>query len=447
MNRPMRLALAATACAALFAACSLDNQVMGVRGAPAGGAQFAVTANIGTSLSAGFQSGGINDSTQREGPMYQLALAMGLTPGVDWFYPSFAGYGCPAPLTNPLTGARVGGLPSPPNPASCQLRNPSSARPYMSDVAIPGLRAAQALDVTVVPFSSDTIGTLAQFITGSISPVTMVQRQHPTFVTIEVGANDVLAAATRGDTTFLTPTLAFTTQIGAIADSLATISPAPGVAIANIPNVTVIAHFTKGSTLYCLNTGACGFPAVAPFNSAGFSIAASCAPNAALGVGDNYLLTFGTTGAVVNSLAGGGSARINCGAVDSTTVKPNGAGAFVSAGATINTAEYATITGRVAAFNTAISALAATPARTFTGAWALVDLNATLAAQAANIPAIPNFANPTAPFACPAAGCPTGTVTVFSNDGVHPTKAGYRLMAQAFATAINARYGSTLVFP
>lgn len=435
MNRPMRLALAATACAALLAACSLDNQTMGPQN-PVAATQFAVTANIGTSLSAGFESGGINDSTQREGPMYQLAVAMGLTPGVDWFYPSFAGFGCPAPLTNPLTGARVGGTSS----TFCAFRTPSSANLYMSNTAIPGLRAVQAYDLTQVPTSADTL-KLAQFITGSISPVTMVLRQHPTFVTVEVGANDVLAAATRGDTTFLTSVAAFTTQITAIADSLATLTPAPGVAIAGVPNVTVIPHFTRASTLWCLNNGLCpGVPKTPPYDS--LTIDATCAPLAAGGVGDSYLLTLGATGAITSVLAANRKAKLDCGrdsALVAIAAKP--AAAVASAGATINTTEYVTITTRVTSFNAAISTLA-----TARG-WAFVDLNAAIAAQAANIPALPNFANPLAVFACPAAGCPTGTITVFSQDGVHPTRAGYRIMAQAFATAINAKYSSTLVVP
>src|SRR5260221_4556053 len=136
MNRRNVTRLAAVAAATLLAAaCSLDNQTMGVRSAPAGGSQFAVVANIGTSLSSGFQSGGINDSTQRQGPMYQLALAMGLTPGVDWNYPAFAGFGCPAPLTNPLTGARVGGVTA----AYCGTRK-LPAPTFVSNLAIPGLR-------------------------------------------------------------------------------------------------------------------------------------------------------------------------------------------------------------------------------------------------------------------------------------------------------------------
>jgi lysophospholipase L1-like esterase len=435
MNRRSVTRLAAVAALTLLAsACSLDNQTMGVRGAPAGGTQFAVVANIGTSLSSGFESGGINDSTQREGPMFQLALGMGLTPGVDWTYPSFAGAGCPAPLTNPLTGARVGGTSA----TFCGFRR-VPAPTFVSDVAIPGLRAAQAIDLTVTPTSADTL-KLAQFITGSVNPVNAVLLLHPTFVTIEVGANDVLAAATRGDTTFLTSTAAFTATLNQIRDSLATLgTQLQGVAIAGVPNVAVIPHFTKASTLWCLNNGACpGVPATLPYSSPGFSIAASCAPNAAGGVGDNYLLALPTTGAVTSALAAAGTARINCGAVDSTKV--NGA-PLSAAFATVNTAEYATITGRVTAFNTAIQTLATAQG------WAYVDLNAALTTQAANIPALPNFANPTALFACPAAGCPTGTTTVFSLDGVHPTKAGYRVLAVAFQTAINTKYSTTIAVP
>jgi lysophospholipase L1-like esterase len=435
MNRPMRLALAATACAALLAACSLDNQTMGPQN-PVASTPFAVTANIGTSLSAGFESGGINDSTQREGPMYQLAKAMGLTPGVDWFYPSFAGFGCPAPLTNPLTGARVGGTTS----TFCAFRTPSSANLYMSNTAIPGLRAVQAYDLTQVPTSADTL-KLAQFITGSISPVTMVLRQHPTFVTVEVGVNDVLAAATRGDTTFLTSVADFTTQIGVIADNLDSLSPKPGVAISNVPNVTVIPHFTRASTFWCGKTGLCGQAANPLFTT--MSVDNSCAPAAAGGVGDSYLVTFPATGFIVNVINPSpprgpiGTARLRCD-IDTATVivtvaQPGLPAGTYPAGATINTTEYTTITGRVTAFNTAISTLA-----TARG-YALVDLNATLAAQAAKIPLFPSFTTPT----------DTIFGTLFSKDGVHPTKAGYRIMAQAFATAINAKYSPTtpLVVP
>src|SRR5215472_11459569 len=92
----------------LAASCASDETV-GTRSAPSGGALFAQYVAIGTSIGAGIQSGGINDSTQREAYTGQLARAMGLTPGVNWYYPSFAFPGCPAPFTNATTQARVGG--------------------------------------------------------------------------------------------------------------------------------------------------------------------------------------------------------------------------------------------------------------------------------------------------------------------------------------------------
>jgi len=443
MNRSragLRAAAIVLTAAPLFAACSsmLDDQTIGTKGAPAAGGAFTQYAAIGTSLSSGFQSGGINDSTQREGPVYQLAVGMGLTPGLDWFYPSFQSWGCPAPLTNALTGARVGGVTT----AFCGYRAPTSAQPFMNDVGIPGLRAIQAIDLQQVPTSADTL-KLAQFITGGINPVNMVLAQHPTFVTIEVGANDVLAAATRGDTSFLTAAAAFTTIIGQIRDSLHTLSPVPGVAIANVPNVTVIPHFTRASVLFCLKTGACpGVPATLPYSSPLFTVDASCAPNAGGGIGDSYLLTLGATGAITSVLAASRAAKVDCGrdsALVAIAAAP--APAVATAGATINATEYATITARVTAFNASISSLATTEG------WALVDLNAALTAQAANIPALPNFANALALFACPSPGCPTGTVTLFSQDGVHPNKNGYRVMAQTFATAINAKYSTTIAVP
>jgi len=132
MNRSragLRAAAIVLTAAPLFAACSsmLDDQTIGTKGAPAAGGAFTQYAAIGTSLSSGFQSGGINDSTQREGPVYQLAVGMGLTPGLDWFYPSFQSWGCPAPLTNALTGARVrASAGSPPRSAVTARQRPRS---------------------------------------------------------------------------------------------------------------------------------------------------------------------------------------------------------------------------------------------------------------------------------------------------------------------------------
>lgn len=442
-----RFAALIVAALPLIASCTsmYDDQTLGTPAAPAGGAQFAHYFAIGTSLSAGVQSDGLNDSTQRTSFTYQLATAMGLTPGVDWFYPAMNFPGCGAPFINPLIGQRVGNAPSPPAAGSCRARQTSSIRPYVNNVGIPRMRAAQALDVTTLLFPTTDVefGPAAQFIVGAVPPIRMVMQNQPTFVTIEVGANDVLLGATRGDTTLLTSAAAFTAAIGAIRDSLNTLNPVPAVAISNVPVVTVIPHFTRASVMFCLKTGACpGVPATLPFSSPLFTVDASCAPNLAGGIGDSYLLTFGTTGAIAGVLAASRAAKLDCvrdSALVAVAAAP--APATAPAGPTLNAAEYAAINARVTAFNAAITALATAEN------WAFVDLSAALVAQAANIPALPSLATPLTLFACPSAGCPTGTVTLFSQDGIHPNRAGYRVMAQAFAAAINARYGSTLAIP
>ncbi|HEY2806855.1 MAG TPA: hypothetical protein VGI92_13430 [Gemmatimonadales bacterium] len=422
-----RLSAVVLAALPLLASCSsmFTDQTIGTRGTPAGGAIFTTYSAIGTSIGAGIQSGGINDSTQREAYTYQFAVAQGHIPGVDWFYPSFAMPGCPAPLANATTGARVGGASA----AACATRSSASIAPFENNTSIPSIRAAQVLDITNLAFPATDTLKLAQFIVGARNPIDMVVAEHPTFVTLEMGANDVLGAATHGDTTLLTSTASFSASMDAIATKLD--STHAKVAVANIPNVTVIPHFSKASVFFCLKTGACGFPAALPYSSPLFTVDASCAPNAAGGIGDNYLVPFTTTGNITAVLAASRAAKLDCqrdSALVGTAASP--LVAVAPAGATINPLELAAITARVAAFNTTIAALATAHG------YALVDFNAALTAQAANIPPFPNFATPTQLFG-----------TLFSQDGIHPTKAGHKLIANAFITAANTLGGSLSPIP
>src|SRR5256885_12108016 len=93
--------------------------------------------SMGNSITAGFQSGGINDSTQLQAYPVLLASAM-RSP----FFPPLlprspipgGPQGCPPPYTNVFTQARVGGG----TPSSCALRKivPSSPPPYISNTAV-----------------------------------------------------------------------------------------------------------------------------------------------------------------------------------------------------------------------------------------------------------------------------------------------------------------------
>src|SRR5216110_1860332 len=70
--------------------------------------------SMGNSITAGFQSGGINDSTQSQSYAVLLARAM----HTPFFSPLMNKPGCPPPYTNVFTGARLSGG----TPTTCALR-------------------------------------------------------------------------------------------------------------------------------------------------------------------------------------------------------------------------------------------------------------------------------------------------------------------------------------
>jgi lysophospholipase L1-like esterase len=324
----------------------------------------------------------------------------------------------------------------------------------MSNTSIPGMRAIQALHVADSTYRTDgTPNFFATWMTGSVNPIDMVMQQGATFVTLEVGGNDALQAALNGDATLLTPLATFTATMTEIADSLDAIGGV-AVAVANVPDVTRVPHMTYGYWFYCLKNG-CGaplnIPATPPFTAAGFIVSTSCShPASALGgKGDSSMVAFPTTAGIAKSLQLGAAILLDC-AGDSVRIN-TGAG-FVAPNPTtqfpvyvLKPSEYGAVRTAVTQYNAAITTLAG---RTN---WTLVDINAALAAQAASIPPFPNLAVLSTPGANPNLlwGTPFGAPSsaIFSQDGFHPNRAGFRLMAQTFATAINAKWGTSLTIP
>ncbi len=430
-----RFALAALALP-LVAGCSslVDNQKMGPLGVPAGGAMFANYVAVGTSISAGIQSGGISDASQRAAFPYLLAQAMGLNPNANWFYPGFTAPGCPPPFTDPLTDTRVGGGAD----TTCNLVSPlsiPSRQAYFNNLGVPSIRAAQVLNIKNLAYPATDTLFLAQFITGSRNPIDILMAAKPTFVTLEIGANDVLGAATHGDAALLTPVATFETQFAAIADSIDLTGAK--VAVTNIPNVTVIPHFSAGVILFCLRYGGAECPAAAglppatlPYSLAAFAVDSSCRLSAFGGVGDSMLVTFPAIAQITGTLSAGGAATLNC----STGVATVNQGAgFVPAGAVLTKATTIAIVTNVLTLDAFIQQQATTRG------WALVDFNGLLAANSAQIPKFPLFT----------AGPPPNVSfgPLFSLDGIHPTPAGHKAVADAFVAAINAKFSTTLTAP
>jgi hypothetical protein len=153
--------------------------------------------SMGNSITAGFQSGGINDSTQNQSYAVLLAQAM----HAPFYVPLMRKPGCPPPFTNVFTQppTRVGGGSA----TTCALRNiPANPPPFISNTAVPG---AEVADIINNLDSASNANSLTQFFLGGLTQAQAMQRAQPTFVTIWIGNNDELGAATSspnaGDTT------------------------------------------------------------------------------------------------------------------------------------------------------------------------------------------------------------------------------------------------------
>jgi len=101
-RRPL-LATAALAALAALGACVGDGDVLNPAVDPAAGSLFVRYVSLGNSITAGFQSAGIVDSTQRNAYPNLLARAAG---GIPFQQPMFARPGCPPLMTAPLTPCR-----------------------------------------------------------------------------------------------------------------------------------------------------------------------------------------------------------------------------------------------------------------------------------------------------------------------------------------------------
>src|SRR5215204_2207555 len=188
---PKHLARAAAIGAAIVvAACEADHDVFGPN-PPTGGEIFRTYVAIGNSITAGFQSSGINDSTQQQAYPRLLAIQM----GTPYRYASLVLPGCPPPVANFQTQARVG---TGSTGTTCLARSAASVTDVLNNVGVPD---ARVLD----PISSSTVASnaLTTIILGGKTQVQRALDARPTFATIWIGGNDVLQAAYTG---ILTPT-------------------------------------------------------------------------------------------------------------------------------------------------------------------------------------------------------------------------------------------------
>src|SRR6266550_3197527 len=414
MIRTTRFAAAVLGFALVATACNND-QLNRPFGSTPFDPLFDRYVSMGNSITAGFQSGGINDSTQLQSYAVLLAQAM----HSPFFSPLLNKPGCPPPYTNVFTGARyaVPGQPFPSVATTCALRRiPNPAPPYISNTAVPG---AEVIDIYKNLDPTSNANSLTQFFLGGLTQTQMMERAHPTFVSVWIGNNDVLGAATNaanaGDSTLITPIGTFQTNYGAMLDSIENAGP-KGVLLIGVANVVSVANrtglpptqppangvpfFSYGSTYYVLDAaGAIPGP---------FTAAVTCAPPR----GDSVLVPFPLGGALI---AAGGTLTCN----EPQTIQP---------------AELVKLSTTVAAYNTYISGQA-----TARG-WTYVDPNPTLD----SLKRIPTQVGFFPGFNAPCANNPPPFGLAFSCDGIHPSAATHRLLAQKLRDAINAAYTTAI---
>ena len=376
---------------------------------------FARYVSMGNSITAGFQSGGINDSTQLQSYAVVLARAM----RSPFFSPLMNRPGCPPPFTNVFLQTRVGGGTA----TTCALRKSAPIPPpYISNTAVPG---AEAIDIFSNLDTASNANALTQFFLGGMTQAQMMERAQPTFVSVWIGNNDVLGAATSstdaGDSTAITSLANFQSRYSALLDTIAAAKP-QGVALIGVGNVTALPFFSRGATYWAIKNGVFG---PSPFPTA-FTVSSNCAP-VATGIpgarGDSVLVPFPYGATLLGAAQAGQPRNLDC----ADTVK-----------AVIVPSELIKLLTAVGAYNALIASQASSRG------WAYLDINAklaTLAADTAQVRPFPYFPQGNAGDTV-AVRRPFGRA--FSLDGIHPSVSAHKLIADTLRIVINGKYGTKI---
>jgi lysophospholipase L1-like esterase len=398
MHRLTNLArVAAVGAAILAVSCTSDRTVL----APTfvgNNSIFQSYVALGNSITAGFQSNGINDSTQRQSYARLLAAQM----GTQYHYASLAGRGCTPPIANTQTGALVGtGSTS----TTCDLRAASSVTDVLNNVAVPG---ARVLD----PTSASTVASnaLTTFILGGKTQVQRALDANPTFVSIWIGNNDVLQPGLSGLFQPIVSTPAqFQTSYDAMITQLQAGAPDLKGVLIGVAKVQYLPSMVSGALIF---SSAAAQAAITQVAGKPVVIDASCNGSTSLiNIVSILQAIRGNTHPAVIACAKG--------------LYPAPVGDVY----VLDAAEQTTLNGVIDAYNTYISQKA-----TALG-WAYYDPNVLFAAKRANgeIPAFPNFASTNATFGA-----------LISLDAVHPTGAAHKIIANELIAVINTKYGTTL---
>lgn len=399
----LRLGALIAAVALVFAAC--DDEALMPPESPEGGELFESYVALGASITAGFQSGGINDSTQRETYPAKLADRM----GTDFGLPLLRSPGCPPPFTDILSGERVRGG----DEDTCALRS-TPAPDVVHNVAVPGAEVGDVLDNTG---EGNNANALTQFILGGRTQIGAAADAEPTFATVFAGGNDVLDAVTAGDPSLATPPETFDEEYGELTSRLAD-TGVEGAVLVGIPNLLDFDEEGRG-TFPHLSLGAAYFQASQseawPDN---YDVNLNCAPEDVFPDGEpghQSAVPFGYGfGELFAAAQAGESVELDC----------------LNDEPVLTVAEAQQIGEVIQAYNETIATAAQEQGWLFVDATpALVELR-----DQGLIPPFPTFADPSTPLFGP----------VFSQDGIHLADRGHSAVTDLLAREINEAFGTSI---
>ncbi len=404
--------------ALLAAACHEDELFTPLPPAYAGGAMFARYVSFGNSITAGFQSCGLNDSLQRLAYPVLLARAMGTTfyyPRIN-YVPTANLFGCPSPITfiftNPPT--RLG----PPTAPPCSLRSPNLP-PYLNNVAFPGADVLELLNTNYAPPQPPPSATDAYklFLLGGRTELQRAREVSPTFVTVWIGNNDVLSAildtGDAGQAADITPPATFTTRFNALMDSIDSFGSVQGGVLLGVVQVTGAPYVSQGRVYFAAQAA---IPTM--------TVLPNCLAFQPLSATDTAFVyvPFHYGAPIVARAAAGVADTLDC-----------------SNSHVISVPEAVNMISTVAQYNATIAQAAGARG------WGYLDPNPLLKAFAADtnrIRPFPHFPpNPAAPDSI-SVNAPFGNA--LSRDGIHPSTSTQLLIAQILRDSINAKYGSAI---
>jgi lysophospholipase L1-like esterase len=370
-----------------------------------GGDIFKSYVAMGNSITAGYQSGGISDATQRQSYAFLLAGQM----GTQYHYAALANPGCPAPINNFNTQTRPAGPP-------CALRVASSITDILNNVAVPGASSYDPTAVNGTPFSN----ALTTFILGGKTQVARALDAKPTFVSIGIVGNDYLSFAVQDGRTAvlagITPVATFSANYDAtIAQLLAGAPNVKGVIMANVLPTSVPILFAASAMSNAAFKAGFDAQAGATTTLDPSCIAGGSGATSMINTFLAHLIRSGAHPPIVACVPGGASGALPAPIGDLLILDP---------------AEQTTVNTIVSGYNTYLQNKANAINFAFYDPNTLLN---TLKAAGTVIRSTPLYSSATAPFG-----------TGMSLDGVHPSLAVHRLLANDLIGVINTKYGTSL---